>query len=412
MNVGKSSIVNLISGQETSIVSNVPGTTTDVVEKTMELLPIGPIVLTDTAGLNDPTDLGKTRIEKTQKFFDIMDVAVFVMEAGVFNDEDKNILVKLLEKSKYKNIPLIVIINKMDLVDKEALQNSILKIENFIIQKRLTNSNFKLEYKILNFSAPTKYHEKRNFYIDNFKKALIDITSKDFFKSDTILGDLINRNDTIILIIPIDNEAPKGRLILPQVQIIRDILDNDAINIVVKETQYLEAINRLKEYPKLVVCDSQIVDFMVENTPIGIFCTTFSILFARYKTNKEVFQKYIQGANQLDKLKNGDKILISEACTHHAIDDDIGRIKIPKWIREYTKKESLIFEVKSGYDFPQNLDDYALIIQCGSCMINKSLTVARTTKAIEKGIPISNYGMIISKCKGQHIFNRVLEKFL
>ncbi len=417
MNVGKSSFVNLVSGQDTSIVSDIAGTTTDAVTKVMELLPIGPVVFIDTAGLDDKSNLALQRIEKTERFFDIMDVAVFVVQANCFEKEDKNILKRLFDKTKEKNFSLVIAISKIDLLENNDLEIESFKknIKDFIsenIKIKHEKFNTKIKFEFVEFSS--KITDKRDFYIENFKNSLQKILPNDFLEKKSILGDVINENDIVFSIIPVDKEAPKSRIILPQVQVIRDVLDNKAINIVVKESEYEESLKKIKNLKdiKLVICDSQVVDFMVEKTPKEISCTTFSILFARHKTDKECFKKFIEGANFIDKLKDGDKILISEACTHHAIEDDIGTIKIPKWLKKYTGK-NLYFEKMSGYDFPKDLQDkkYALIIQCGGCMINRSLVISRSLKASEVNIPITNYGMAISKCKGSETFNRVLKIF-
>ena len=373
VNAGKSSFLNLVTGQDVSITSPIAGTTTDVVEKTQELLPIGPVVWLDTAGLGDTTVLGEERQAGTNRVLDRADVAVLVCEGDQFATEEEHILAEC-EK---RRIPLIKVYNKADLYN---CPNDGIKVVS-------TDKN------------------SRDKVLNELKEKLLKVVPEDFIKAPSLLGDLIPPQGTIILITPIDKEAPKGRLIMPQVQAIRDGLDNNAVVMVVKETEYLQALNSLKHKPDLVVCDSQVVDFMVTNTPQDIKCTTFSILFARLKGD---LRKMAEGAKTIATLQDDDKILIAEACTHHAIEDDIGKVKIPNWLRKKTGKNLQIDHV-SGCTFPENLGDYKLVIQCGGCTQNRREILSRIQKCQTSAVPMTNYGICISELKG--VLDRVLSPF-
>jgi [FeFe] hydrogenase H-cluster maturation GTPase HydF len=380
-NAGKSSLINAITGQEVSIVSDFAGTTTDPVRKHYELLPLGPVTFYDTAGLDDTGDLGKLRIKATYKVLWRTDIAIVVLGEGKITPVDKKIMAYLQEK----NIPFFVVFNKIDL--EQPSPQTFAKLEKNGID-------------YLQVSALKKIN------IDAVKEKLIQL-SPTYLKEDTVLvGDLIRGGDTVILVVPIDLAAPKGRLILPQVQVLRDILDNDALGFVVKERELEEALSQLKKPPALVITDSQVVLKVDGDVPPSIKMTTFSIIFARYKMgNLDIL---IEGANVIDELNDGDKILIAEACSHHIQADDIGRVKIPRWITQYTGKD-LQFEVMSGHDFPENLEEYKLIINCGSCMLNKMETRRRLKEAQRRGVPISNYGLVISKVQG--VLERVIKPF-
>jgi [FeFe] hydrogenase H-cluster maturation GTPase HydF len=384
MNTGKSSFLNLITGQDVSITSPLAGTTTDVVEKTMELLPIGPVIFLDTAGIDDKTELGELRVKKTNNIFDKSDVVLLVVEPNKWSEYEENVF----EICKLKKLALIVIINKIDL---EKPDKEFIEILN-------TKTKYILECSSIDY-------ENREKYINIFKKYIIDTCPEDFLKSPLLIGDLVPSGGICVLIIPIDLEAPKGRLILPQVQTIRDCLDNDSSCVVVKEREYSHVLKQLKVDPNLVVCDSQVVLKMTADTPKNVLCTTFSILFARLKGELIEFSK---GVRALSKLTDNDKVLIFEACSHHAIEDDIGRIKIPRWINQYLGK-NIIFDVCSGSDYPSNLEDYKLIIHCGGCMINRRFMLSRILKAREKNIPITNYGLVIAYTQG--VIERVLALF-
>lgn len=360
-NVGKSSFVNKITGQEISIVSDIAGTTTDVVEKSMELLPIGPVTFLDTAGLDDSSELGEKRIEKALKVINRCDVAVLITDKYEFDNCEKEII----ERFEELNIKYITVINKQD----ENFEND----KNFLVTSTL----------------------KDKAIVDKFKKELIKILPDEFINSPKIAGDLVSEKSTVILVIPIDKEAPKGRIILPQVQTLRDLLDSNCITLCVKESELKDAINNLKESPSLVVTDSQAFKTVAEIVPENIPLTSFSILFARLKGD---LSEFIKGANAIKNLKDGSKILFLESCTHHAIDDDIARVKIPKLLKKTTNKE-LICEYFTGHDFP-DVSGYDLIIHCGACMTNRKEILSRIMIANSRNVPITNYGIVISYCLG------------
>lgn len=374
VNSGKSSFLNLMCGQQVAITSEIEGTTTDVVEKTQELLPIGPVLWLDTAGFGDNTVLSEERIKKTLKVMDRADIAVLV-SAG---DDTVEIDAQILAELRNRKIPVIRVLNKADIYDYGTTEG--------IRVNSLDESS-------------------RDKVIYEFKDALIKICPEEFINTPTIFGDLVPENGKVILLVPIDKEAPKGRLILPQAQTIRDGLDNNQIMIVVQENRYKEALESLKDKPDLVICDSQIVDFMVANTPEDVKCTTFSILFGRLKGD---LYKFVEGAAYINKLKSGDKILIAESCTHHAVEDDIARVKIPNWLKKKTDA-NLQIDYTSGCDFPDNLSEYKLVIHCGGCMINRREILSRIAKCESAGVPITNYGICISETKG--VLKRVIEPF-
>ncbi len=362
-NVGKSSLINKITGQDVSIVSEIAGTTTDVVEKSMELLPIGPVTFLDTAGLDDKTELGEKRVEKTMKVLDRTDIAVIVCEPEGFDDYE-NDLIKDIEKL---GIPYLILVNKCD-----------------------TKKNV---HEDLNNAIYTSIVDEQIAY--KFKQALINLLPEDFINTPKIAGDLVPEKSTVILVTPIDKEAPKGRLILPQVQTIRDLLDSDCLVYTVKETELKQALDNLKTPPSLVITDSQAFRQVSEIVPEEIPLTSFSILFARLKGDINAFA---EGAKAIDNLKDGDMVLILESCTHHAIEDDIGRVKIPNLLRKRTGK-NLVIHNFVGHDFP-DIKDYKLIIHCGACMTNRREVLSRIIKANNAGIPITNYGIAISYCLG------------
>lgn len=363
-NVGKSSLLNRVTNQEISIVSEIAGTTTDVVEKSMELLPVGPVTFLDTAGLDDETELGEKRIEKTMKIINRIDVAVVVCDYEGLDDYEK----ELIKKFDELKIPYLIVENKCDIKKieipdyKNVLYTSVKDDENLVFK---------------------------------FKDALVKLLPDDFVNSPKIVGDLVSPKSTVILVIPIDKEAPKGRIILPQVQTIRDLLDSDCLSYVVKETELKQAIENLKTPPALVVTDSQAFKQVSEIVPEDIALTSFSILFARLKGDLDEF---IKGAKAIENLKDGDMVLILESCTHHAIEDDIGRVKIPNWLRKKTGK-NLVIHNYAGHDFP-DLSDYKLVIHCGACMTNRREVLSRILIANQKNVPITNYGIVISYCLG------------
>ncbi len=382
-NVGKSAFLNRITNQDISIVSEIAGTTTDVVEKSMELLPVGAVVFLDTAGINDTTALGKERIEKTMKVINRTDVAVIICDYKGF-DEYEIGLVKKFEELK---IPYMVVVNKSDVEEISDVALEKIKSvvgENTPILKTSATSDKEIVFK--------------------FKAKLVKMLPEDFVNSPKIVGDLVSPKSTVILVIPIDKEAPKGRIILPQVQTIRDLLDSDCLSYSVKVSELEEAINNLKESPALVVTDSQAFREVSQIVPENIPLTSFSILFARLKGDLKAFA---EGAKAIDELKDGDKVLILESCTHHAIEDDIGRVKIPNLLLKKTGK-NLVIDNYAGHDLP-DISKYNLIIHCGACMTNKREVLSRILLANEKGIPITNYGMTISYCLG--IMDRAMKIF-
>lgn len=370
-NVGKSAFLNKITNQDTSIVSDIAGTTTDVVEKSMELLPIGPVIFLDTAGIDDDTILGEKRIEKTKKIINRTDIAVIICDYNGIDNYEKD----LIKEFNSLEIPYLIVINKNDIQEIEINKlNEIAELtDNIIVTSTLDDKD--LIYK--------------------FKDKLVKLLPEDFVNTPKIAGDLIPAKSTVILVIPIDKEAPKGRIILPQVQTLRDLLDSDCMSYVVKETELKDALDNLKTPPSLVITDSQAFKTVSEIVPENIPLTSFSILFARLKGDLSAFK---QGAEAIESLKDGDKVLILESCTHHTIEDDIGRVKIPNLLKKRTGK-NLIIENYAGHDFP-DISNYKLIIHCGACMTNRREILSRILKANEAGIPITNYGITISYCLG------------
>lgn len=379
-NVGKSSFLNALTNQQVSIVSTIPGTTTDPVEKAMELLPIGQGLFIDTAGIDDLGALGEMRIEKTIKAVARSDVAAVITEAGYWSDFEDELLTRLSSEE----VPAIVIFNKSDLAEPGG---------------EITEKLDRLKVPWMTAVA------SEGIGIDTFKKLLLDILPADFIADRPIVGDLMAPGETIVLVVPIDLEAPRGRLILPQVQTIRDILDHDGCVLVVKERDLPNALNNLKKNPALVVTDSQAFERVARDTPVDIPMTSFSILFARFKGDLPTFAA---GALTIDRLKPGDRVLISEACTHHPIRDDIGRVKIPQWLNRRVGHK-IDFTIVGGHDYPDNLNNYSLVIHCGSCMFNRREVLSRITRCSRAEVPITNYGMVIAYCLG--IFKRALAPF-
>lgn len=376
-NSGKSSIINAITGQDLAIVSDIKGTTTDPVLKSMELLPLGPVVLIDTPGLDDEGKLGTLRIKKAYQMLNKTDIAVLVVDGSIgMTEEDDRILTRIKEKS----IPYVIVFNKMDLITDASV-------------------NTRQESHSLPVSAKNGYHMQtlKEFIASQLPK---ELTEK------KIVGDLIAPLDFVVLVVPIDSAAPKGRLILPQQQTIRDILDAGAVSIVVKDTELKDTLAKLGVKPKLVITDSQAFGKVSKEVPRDIPLTSFSILFARYKGNLDTL---ITGARTLDTLEDGDTVLISEGCTHHRQCDDIGSVKLPQWILAHTKKE-LHFAFTSGTEFPDDLSDYQLIVHCGGCMLNEREVKYRMKCALDQNVPITNYGIAIAHMKG--ILTRSLEPFL
>jgi [FeFe] hydrogenase H-cluster maturation GTPase HydF len=373
-NAGKSSLINAITGQSIALVSDIAGTTTDPVYKAMELLPIGPVMFIDTAGLDDEGEIGKLRIAKTKQVMDKTDLAILLFSA---KDNDFK-----LEKDWYKelnkrNIPIIGVINKIDQCS---------------INENLISKQFPIPF--------VKVSAKNNTNIDELKK-LIQKHAPSNFEKSSIVGDLVNSKDLVVLVTPQDLQAPKGRLILPQVQTIRNILDIGAMALTVKDTELKELLKSLSRKPDLVITDSQVFKKVNSILPKDIPLTSFSILMARYKGD---IGELINGAKIIDKLNPGDKVLIAEACTHHALKGDIAREKIPKWLQEKVGG-NLQIDVISGVDFPENIKEYSLIIHCGACMFNRKQFMSRISKAKELGVPITNFGTTIAHLNG--ILSRV-----
>ncbi|MDD5712446.1 MAG: [FeFe] hydrogenase H-cluster maturation GTPase HydF [Smithellaceae bacterium] len=383
-NVGKSSLLNMIAGQDIAITSPVAGTTTDVVEKAMELLPLGPVLFLDTAGLDDTSELADLRLKKTDKIFSPADAALLITEFGVWTDFEEEVLAR----TKAAECPVIIVVNKIDL-----------KAPSPAFLRKLRE---KSERVVAVSSVGTK---DRNRYVESLKRQLIEVAPEDFVKPPSLIGDLLPPGGIAVLVVPIDLQAPKGRLILPQVQTIRDALDSDAAALIVKERELAAILETLKRKPAIVVCDSQAILKVSADVPKEIPLTTFSTLFARQKGD---LVAAAEGATAIERLKPGDKILIAEACSHHALQDDIGRVKIPRWLRQYVGAE-IQADVSSGRDYPENLGEYKLIIHCGACMLTRREMLNRIQMAKEAGIPITNYGVAISYLQG--VAKRVLAPF-
>lgn len=372
-NAGKSSVMNAVTGQDLAVVSDVKGTTTDPVYKSMELLPLGPVVMMDTPGIDDEGELGSLRVRKSYQVLNKTDAAVLVIDGAVgVSEEDR----ALLERIRKKNIPFAVVINKKELAEKTVLNG---------VKEELALNDSQLVFA----SAATGEG------IYELKERLTAIAAAEE-PEKYLVRDLLEPSDIAVLVVPIDSAAPKGRLILPQQQTIRDILEADAVSVVVKETELKNALEKFKKKPKLVITDSQAFGQVSADTPEDILLTSFSILMARYKGN---LKQAVHGVTALDNLEDGDAVLISEGCTHHRQCDDIGTVKIPRWIREYTGKEIRI-ETTSGTEFPDDLTKYKMIIHCGGCMLNEREMKYRLSCAADQGVPMTNYGIMIAYVKG------------
>ncbi len=378
-NAGKSSLINALTNQNIAIVSDVPGTTTDPVYKSMEILPIGPVVIIDTAGIDDVGELGMLRIEKAYNVLAKTDLLLLVIDPSKGVDSHE---LEVIQKAKEHKVAVIGVLNKIDIFPN-ASPGEISSILNI---------------PVVAVSAANRKG------IDELKLAMIKLAPKDWMSS-TIIGDLISPGDTVVLVVPIDLAAPKGRLILPQVQTIRDILDHDAIALVVKERELKAAISNLKKNPRLVVTDSQAFLKVAADTPPDVPMTSFSILFAR---NKGDLFSLVEGAKVVEDLVPGDKVLIAEACTHHRVEDDIGTVKIPRWLRQVVGGP-LDFKWVSGHELPPDIKDYKLIIHCGACMINRKEMLHRLMMAQQAGVPMVNYGVLIAYVLG--ILKRALAPF-
>ena len=372
-NTGKSSIINSITGQNLAVVSDIKGTTTDPVYKSMELLPIGPVTLIDTAGFNDDGILGELRIEKTKQILNKTDIALLITNAQSGISEIDNQLISIFNE---KNIKYIIVYNKSDLLDEIPSGK-----ENEIYVSAKTNNN-----------------------IFELKELIAKLYSQNP-QTLPLVRDLVSKNDSVILVTPIDSAAPKGRIILPQQQVLRDLLDTGAISTVVREHELSEALKNLTKKPKLVITDSQVFEKVSSQTPEDILLTSFSILFARYKG---VLNYAVKGVTHFNNLKDNDTILISEGCTHHRQCEDIGTVKLPNWIKNYTGK-NLNFEFTSGGSFPENLKKYNMIVHCGSCMLKDREVLYRYKSADEQNVPITNYGIAIAYM--HNILKRSLQVF-
>lgn len=379
-NVGKSSLLNAITRQEVSIVSPVAGTTTDPVEKPMELLPLGPVLFIDTAGIDDEGALGRLRVEKTRQVLDRADIGVIVAEPHGWGRFEEDILGEL----RARKVVVIVVFNKTEAVQPEPMLSARLEQEQVrVVQTSAVTGRGMLE----------------------FRQSLLDSAPAEFLNNPAIVADLVGPGELAMLVVPIDKEAPKGRLILPQVQAIRDLLDGDSFCLVVKEREMRRAMDRLTQPPKLVVTDSQAFLKVAADTPRNVLMTSFSILMARFKGD---LLAQVQGATTIDRLRSGDRVLVAEACSHHPIGEDIGRVKIPRWLTQYVGGK-LEFTHVQGHDFPADLASYKLVIHCGACMWNRREMLSRILRCQEAGVPITNYGLTIAYSLG--IFERALEPF-
>lgn len=383
-NVGKSSLVNWIAGQSVSIVSPVPGTTTDVVEKPIELLPLGPVTLLDTGGLDDVSELAELRIERARRVYNRADLILLVLEPEVWSDFEEQIA----SEAAARGLPCVPVVNKCDIRAPS---------EPFLAMLR---GRFGAAVTL----CATNYAE-RDKPLAELKQALERALPPERRAAPALAGDLVPPGGICVLVVPIDLQAPKGRLILPQVQVLRDLLDNDAAGLVVKEREYAALLARLPAPPALVVCDSQVILKVVADTPPSVPLTTFSILFARHKGDLEA---EVRGARAIEDLRAGDRVLIAEACSHHALEDDIGRVKIPRWLRQYTGLD-LRIEVVSGRDYPPDLSDYRLIIHCGACMLTRREMLNRMDAAARARVAITNYGVCIAYLQG--VLDRALSPF-
>lgn len=378
-NNGKSSLINSLTGQDVAIVSSVPGTTTDPVKKSIEIPGIGPVVMIDTAGMDDMGELGTKRVGRTREIIRRIDLAILVLTANLYG-EPEELLIRELEKWE---VPWIVVHNKSDL------------IEAGLSLKQQFNGRL-IDYSSI---SPANKESLTNLIMQHMPETA--------YLTKSLVGDIIRQGDLVLLITPIDEEAPEGRLILPQVQAIRDILDNDAVAVVAKEREMDALLKKLQPRPALAICDSQAFLKADASVPPDIPLTSFSTVLARYKGD---FENYLKGTPRLSDLQTGDRVLILESCTHHVSCDDIGRVKIPRWLSQFTGKD-LDYTVVSGLDnIPGEITDYSMVIQCGGCMITRKQLINRLRPAVEAGIPVTNYGMAIAYMQG--IYRRAIAPFV
>jgi len=379
-NVGKSSLLNALTRQQVSIVSDTAGTTTDPVEKPMELLPLGPVLFIDTAGIDDVGALGQQRVARTHQVFDRTDLAILVCEAGHWGDYEESIL----HECARRDIPHCVVFNKSDQGTPPR----------------------ELVTRLGDYDTPVEHTQAVDGHgLSGLREAILKLAPEDYISQPTILSDLVGPGEMAMLVIPIDKEAPKGRLILPQVQSIRDLLDGDAMCMVVKERELRPALDRLKAPPKLVVTDSQAFLKVAADTPPDVLMTSFSILFARFRGD---LLTQVRGALAVDQLRGDDRILVAESCAHHPIGEDIGRVKIPRWLTQYVGGK-LRFDHVQGRDFPEDLSPYRLVIHCGACTTNRREVLSRILHCRQAGVPFTNYGLVIAFSLG--IFRRALQPF-
>ncbi|WP_025823178.1 [FeFe] hydrogenase H-cluster maturation GTPase HydF [Shewanella marina] len=380
-NAGKSSLFNLLTGQDIAIVSDTAGTTTDAISKPYELLPLGPVTFYDTAGLDDEGELGLQRIKASLKILYRADICLLVTdEQGLTAKE-----LQLIEELQQLKIPFLIIFNKADISD----------IKNKDI-------DYCQQHQLAYLAASSTL----NMGADQIKQAIYEIAPAELKQEQVLASDLYQAGETVLCVVPIDMSAPKGRLILPQVQVLREALDHDAMAIVVKESQLAQALAQLNTPPAIVIADSQVIKQVTQVVPENVPLTTFSTLFARFKGDLAILA---QGADALDNLQDGDKIMMAEACSHHSQEDDIGRVKLPNMIKHYSQKQ-LTFDIKAGHDFPDNLADYALVVHCGSCMLNRTEMIRRVRECERRNIPVTNYGVAISKIQG--VLPRVMQPFI
>ncbi len=379
-NAGKSSLINAVTGQDIAIVSDTPGTTTDPVAKPYELLPLGPVTFFDTAGLDDEGELGDLRVKAARKILLRADICVLVCGENGLGALERDIL----EEMRGMGLPTLVAANKSDLRPPRAEDEAhcgLYGVPYLSLSSRTGNG------------------------VNALKDAIIRLAPPEYKREMPLVGDLVGEGDWVVCVAPIDLAAPKGRLILPQVQVLRDILDADALGLLVKERELEEALVGLSRRPALVVTDSQVVLKVAGDVPDEIPLTTFSTLFARYKGD---LPELAAGAAAIDTLKDGDRVLIAEACSHHPVADDIGRVKIPRWLCQYTGRD-LRFDLYSGHDFPEDLEGYSLAVHCGACMLNRAEMLRRMKECRRRGVPVTNYGVAISKVQG--VLSRVLRPF-
>ena len=393
-NAGKSSIINAVTGQELAIVSDIKGTTTDPVYKTMELLPLGPVMVIDTPGIDDEGELGALRVKKSYQVLNKTDIGVLVVDSTVGTGAPEEALIR---KFQDKGIPYVIVYNKCDLISGEKMA--------LLTEQETTSANRKSDTGAVSHFICVSAAEKTN--IHELKELIASLKPENTHKYP-LIGDLMSPLDLIILVVPIDKAAPKGRLILPQQQTIRDILEHGGLSMVVRDTELKDALTNLLSKgirPRLVVTDSQAFERVSHDTPADIPLTSFSILFARYKVD---LKTAVEGAAALQDIRDGDRTLIAEGCTHHRQCDDIGTFKIPNWIRRYTGKQPE-FVFTSGTEFPDDVSGYKLVVHCGGCMLNEREMKYRIACCQDQHVPITNYGILIAQITG--ILKRSLEPF-